>query len=170
MTKFFILILTLLTTASANETCSRLAIINYQEVLVDTNSTQKGEGLRYYLEKDPNALAHLERYQEGTQIQWQNALLGTAGTGLLIAGVLNNSDGNRANNTKKQLLVGGATLIAVNFLVARTLEAANENHLKNAVDEYNKRNLPKIYFMPDVAGRGEQSTGTSVGVQQDWGF
>ena len=34
------------------ETCSRTAIINYQKILVDINTTHKGEGLRYYLEKD----------------------------------------------------------------------------------------------------------------------
>lgn len=149
----------------AAESCSRIAIINYQEVLVDTNSTQRGEGLRYHLEKDQVAKSYLDKYQEGSQIKWQNSLLGSVGTGLVLSSFLTNSNGS----SKKTLLIGGATLIAINFLVAKTLDSANEKNLTNAIDEYNKRNLPKIYFSPK--GReGRDPSGYEVGLGKSWSY
>jgi hypothetical protein len=133
----------------ATETCSRTAIINFQEILVDTTSTQKGEGLRYHLEKDPVAKLYLDQYQTGTQVNWTNAALGSAGTLMLLSGVLLNDDGG----SKDQFLIGGAALIAVNFLVAMTLKHSNEDNLEKAVEEYNKRNLPRIYFNPTTSNR-----------------
>ena len=127
--------------ASALETCSRTAIINYQEVLVDTTSNQKGEGLRYYLEKDLIDKEYLDKYQEGSHLQWYQAVPGSVGTAMLLGGIIGASDSN-----KRSLIIGGAALIAVNFLVAKTFEAANEENLQKAVEEYNKRNLPLIHF------------------------
>lgn len=147
------------------EACSRIAIINYQEILVDTNSTQKGEGLRFYLEKDEKAQEYLNEYQKGTQIKWQNSVLGSVGTGLVLASFLSNSSGKN----KESLLVGGATLIAINFLVAKTLEATNEKNLINAIEEYNKRNLPKIYFSPTTSS-GRNPSGVEVGLNKSWNF
>lgn len=149
----------------AAESCSRVAIINYQEVLVDTNSTQRGEGLRYHLEKDTVAKSYLDKYQEGSQIKWQNSVLGSVGTGLILSSFFTNSNGS----SKKSLLIGGATLIAINFLVAKTLDSANETNLVNAIDEYNKRNLPKIYFSPN--GReGRNPSGYEVGLGKSWSY
>ena len=45
------------------ETCSRKAIVNYQEILVDGGSNKKGEGLRFYLEKDKYSKELLDKYQ-----------------------------------------------------------------------------------------------------------
>lgn len=149
----------------AAEACSRIAIINYQEVLVDTNSTQKGEGLRFHLEKDEKAKEYLDEYQKGTQIKWQNSLLGSVGTGLVLTSFLTNSTGNN----KRSLLIGGATLIAINFLVAKTLESANEKNLINAIEEYNKRNLPKIYFSPKTS-EGREPSGFEFGVNKSWNY
>ncbi len=152
--------------AYAVETCSRIAIINYQEVLVDTNSTEKGEGLRFHLEKDKTAKSYLDAYQEGTQIKWQNAVLGTAGTTMMLAGILTNNDSER----KQTLLIGGATFMILNFLVARTLEASNEQNLIKAIEEYNKRNLPKIYFNPDRETDGSLGPGVSFSISKEWSF
>ena len=152
--------------AFSQEICSRVAIINHQEVLVDTNSTQKGEGLRYHLEKDPVARSYLDLYQKGTQIQWHSALLGTIGTGLAAAGLLNNK-----SETKRTLLISGLSLILVNFLVAKTLEHENENNLTQAIKEYNKRNLPHIYFNPGKSdNRRDPSNASSVTIQKQWDF
>lgn len=151
----------------ATETCSRVAIINYQEVLVDTNSTQKGEGLRYHIEKDPIAKSHLDKYQEGTQIQWENAIIGTVGTGMIIGSLFTNSN----SNNKSTLMISGATMIAINFLVARTMESANEKNLVTSIEEYNKRNLPKIYFSSEkksADGRTPDSSG--VYLEKSWSF
>lgn len=151
---------------SAVETCSRIAIINYQEILVDSNATEKGEGLRYHLEKDPMAKAYLDTYQKYSATRWPNALLGTAGTGLLLVGVFT------SNSQESQIyLISGAAVILVNFLIARTLEVANEANLNRAVEEYNKRNLPKIYFNPENNLQGSMSFPSfKIGFSKDWSF
>lgn len=155
----FSLSLLMLTSVSFGaDTCSRVAIINYQEVLVDTSSTQKGEGLRFHLEKDELAKKFLDEYQKGTEMRWQNALLGTLGTGLIITGIFTNS----SSNNRKAFFISGGAFIAINFFVARTLEAANEKNLVRAIEEYNKRNLPRIYFSPDQDGE--------VYVEKSWSF
>lgn len=134
----------------AAETCSREATISYQKILVDTNSTQKGEGLRFYIEKDPIALDHLDEYQKGTQVKWPNAILGTLGTTLILSGLIFNS----SDSSRNSLFISGASMIAVNFLVAKTIAYKNEVHLQQAVEEYNKRNLPRIQFNPFIYEQG----------------
>lgn len=143
MRNFIIIVILnfIMTSLAAMETCSRTAVINYQEVLVDTNSNQKGEGLRYYLEKDLVARDYLDKYQDGTRLKWYQAIPGSVGTGLTLVGILSPGDNNR-----RSLIIGGITLILVNFLVAKTLEAANEENLQKSIEEYNKRNLPIIHF------------------------
>ncbi len=160
-----LIILALCANIYAVDTCSRLAVINYQEVLVDTNSTEKGEGLRFHLEKDPLAKSYLETYQEGTQIRWQNAVMGTLGTSLVLGGILTNNSGK-----KKTMLIGGATAIIINFLMAKTLDNANESNLIKAIEEYNKRNLPKIYFNPDLDSSRSTSPGVTMGLEKSWSF
>jgi hypothetical protein len=150
----------------AVETCSRVAIINYQEVLVDSNASEKGEGLRYHLEKDPVAKEYLDSYQKNSAIRWPNALLGTAGTGLMLLGLFSSDSQDR-----QIYLISGTATILVNFLIARTLEVTNEANLNHAIEEYNKRNLPKIYFNPD--GNRESSAqfpGFKIGLAKDWSF
>ncbi len=124
----------------AEETCGRTATVNYQKVLVDTNSSQRGDGLRYYLEKDPAASMYLEKYREGSGLRWQSAILGTLGSAMMLGGVMTSGSG------KKTLLIGGAVMVTVNFFIARTTDYTNESYLDRAVEEYNKRNLPKIYL------------------------
>ena len=162
---FLFILIALHNNAFAAETCSRVAIINYQEVLIDTNSTQKGEGLRFHLEKDEKAKEYLDKYQEGTQIRWQNSLIGSLGTGLVLSSFIINSNGS----SKQSLLIGGATLIAINFLVAKTLESANEKNLINAIEEYNKRNLPKVYFTPK-SREGRNPSSLEFGVGKTWSY
>ena len=152
----------------AIETCSRIAIINYQEVLVDANTSEKGEGLRYHLEKDPVALEYLNTYQKNSGIRWPSAVLGTAGTGLLLYGFFNSDPEDR-----RVFILAGTTTILVNFLVARTLELTNEANLNKAIEEYNKRNLPKIFFNPENP-EGTQSqidfSKMRIGLMQQWTF
>lgn len=162
---FFIFALVQVTT-HAVDTCSRIAIINYQEVLVDTNSTEKGEGLRYHLEKDPVAKSYLDKYQQGTQIRWENAVLGTVGTGLLIGGALVQSGGS-----KSPMIIGGIATMIVNFLLAKTFENSNEENLNKAIEEYNKRNLPKIYFNPgQSSSKDRDNTVSLLLLNKSWTF
>lgn len=151
--------------AHAAQTCSRIAVINYQEVLVDSNSSEKGEGLRFHLEKDPVAKEYLDKYQKGTRSRWHNAVLGTAGTGLLLAGVFNSD-----SDSRKILLISGASTLLVNFLLSRTIEMNNESNLNHAIEEYNKRNLPKIYFNPEETRSQLDLTNYRVGIMKQWTF
>lgn len=150
----------------AAETCSRTAIINYQEILIDTDSTRRGEGLRYYLEKDDVALQYLDKYQEGVEMKWHSALAGTAGTGLLIAGLFTNS----TSDSKSMMYIGGATLLALNFLIAKTLSTANEQNLIKAVEEYNKRNLPRIELQTPGSNAYQQTQSWGIGLSKQWSF
>lgn len=151
---------------NAVETCSRIAIINFQEVLVDSNTAEKGEGLRYHLEKDPVAKDFFNTYQKHSAIRWPNAVLGTAGTSLLLFGFFSSDSQDR----QTYLISGAATLFA-NFLIARTLEVNNEVNLNRAIEEYNKRNLPKIYFNPVSAQEGNnQFPSIKIGLAKDWNF
>ncbi len=154
-----------MTAIKALETCSRVATINFQEILVDPNTSQKGDGLRYFLEKDPEALKYLDEYQKGTQISWRNAVLGSLGTGFLFS-TLFVSD----SQDKKIYLASGATLILLNFLVSRTLEVSNEQNLNKAIEEYNKRNLPKIFFTPQASSDTLKLDNFMVGLAKTWDF
>jgi hypothetical protein len=149
------------------ETCSRIAIINYQEVLVDSNTSEKGEGLRYHLEKDPIALSYLNTYQKNSGIQWHSAVLGTAGTGMLLMGFFNSDSENR-----RLFVIAGASTILVNFLVSRTLEMTNETNLNRSIEEYNKRNLPKIFFNPEATQSQMDFDFSKIrlGLVQQWTF
>ncbi len=128
--------------SSAAEICSRIAVINYQEVLVDTNSAQKGDGLRFFLSKDKNATKFLNTYQEGTKIKWHSTVLGSLGTILFLSGLFKSS----GSSNKTTFMGVGAGLVGLNFVISKTLEKNNEINLIRAIEEYNKRHIPRIYF------------------------
>lgn len=148
-----------------NETCSRVATINYQNVLVDAGSNKRGEGLRFYLEKDPVSKSLLNEYQEKDKPTILSASTSTAGSILILTGLLqtNKSSGIQNSNT---LIYGGAILVALSYLTSKTLKFSNEKILKEAVDQYNKRNTPRIYFSPYKDHNGNSSVG--FGMQQEF--
>lgn len=150
--------------AFSAQTCSRIAIINNQEILVDSNSTDKGEGLRYYFEKDQKALEYLNQYQENSKIIWPNAILGTVGTSMLLWGAFNNS------TDRQPFLISGASLVIINFFVAKTLEVTNESNLNKAIDEYNLRNLPKIQLINEQANDKTYDFKLNLGLSLSWSF
>lgn len=172
---FIILIIVFFTRVTFSvETCSRTAIINFQEVLVDTSSSSKGDGLKYYLEKDPKAKSYFEKYRKESRPQWLTASIGTFGTSLILAGLFSSSSQDKSGLSNKDILVlGGAATLLLNFLVAKTFDYNNAKYLKKSVDEYNKRNLPRIYFDPfkevDPKGRiPNGSFGLSAGLIKDF--
>jgi hypothetical protein len=167
MLKLTVLILfALLGETFAAETCSRVATINYQEVLVDVSSNNRGEGLRYYLEKDQVAKSLLDEYQDNAKPSWKTAALSTLGTGMILGGILRTGSGENESFTNRNvLLVGGITMIAVSYLISRTSQYKNEYLLQKSVDEYNKRNTPKIYLTPLDTQKG---MGLGVGVGQEF--
>ena len=136
---------------AADEPCSRTARINFQEVLVDTSSSRKGEGIKYYLEKDPTAKTYYDTYVKKQKNQLIHSVLGTTAIGLILNGVLKSNDPNKNNFQNKGVwIASGALLIGLNILLAHTLSISNEKNLQRAVKEYNKRNLPKIHFGPFI--------------------
>ncbi len=130
----------------AEETCSRTAIVNNQKVLVDTNSVQKGEGLKNYLEQDASAQQFLEEYRKGISSKWQNAALGTFGTALILGGLL----ASNGDKTRNGLIISGVSVMAINFFVASTLDYSNEANLQKSIEEYNRRNASKIYMEGEI--------------------
>lgn len=154
-----------LSNSMANETCSRVATINYQKVLVDAGSNKQGEGLRFYLEKDPISTKLLNNYQKENKPTIFAASASTAGSLMILAGLLqtNNVPGIQNSNT---LIYGGGVLVALSYLTSKTIQYSNEKILKEAVDQYNKRNTPRIYFSPYRDNNG--SSGVGFGIQREF--
>jgi hypothetical protein len=152
------------------ESCARTAVVNYQEILVDTNTTNKGEGLRYYLEKDPVAKNYLEKYQSSGRPQKLIAGVGALGSSMLLASLYTpKKKGVSGLQTRDILVIGGVVTLLTNFLIARTYDYNNEAYLEKAIDEYNKRNLPRIYFGPTLddarqARNSKRKFGINAGV------
>jgi hypothetical protein len=153
--------------ASGAETCSRVATINYQEVLVDVSSSKRGEGLRYYLQKDDSARELLDEYQENNRPTWRSAAVSTVGTAMILGGILRTGKGDGDTILSRNfLLFGGISLIAVSYLISKTQQYNNEYLLQRSVEEYNKRNTPRIFFAPTAPRAG--SVGLGVGVGQEF--
>lgn len=159
MIKLFLVFLIFSHGINAAETCSRIATINYQEVLVDAGSGKLGEGLRFYLEKDSNSKKLLDEYQQKSAPTIISASASTAGSLLILGGLLSSSNQGRAN-----LIYGGAILIALSYLTSKTLQYNNEELLQKSIEQYNKRNRPHIYFSPLQDNNG--SPGFGVGLQK----
>lgn len=134
--------------SGAENTCGRTAIINNQEVLVDISFSNKGEGLRPYLNKDATAKSYLDQYQKQGLSQNKNAIIGSMAIGLLLGAAAIPDKSKLGPLDKQDLIATGISFLAINFLVAKTMDVKNENLLRRSIDEYNKRNNPKIYFLP----------------------
>lgn len=157
--------LLLIATAHAAETCSRVATINYQEVLVDTSSNNRGEGLRYYLEKDQVAKDLLDEYQENNQPSIRSAAMSTVGGLMIVGSFLSTGKGGSGITDRNFLLFGGLSLIGINYLISKTNQHHNEYLLSRSVEEYNKRNTPRIFFSPTDPKAG---MGLGLGVGQEF--
>lgn len=154
------------TLVGAAETCSRVATINYQEVLVDVSGNNRGEGLRYYLEKDQVAKELLDEYQDNNKPTWKGAAMSTLGTGMILGSFLSTGSGESEGITSRNfLLFGGLSLIGISYLVSKTNQFNNEYLLSKSVEEYNKRNTPRIFFTPTDPRNG---VGLGMGVGQEF--
>ena len=114
---------------------------------MDTSSLKKGDGLRPYISKDAEAKNHLDNYQKTLLGRNQNAVIGTLGLGVMLSSII---VAEKHPLEEKSLLTMGASLLIINFLVAQAIRLKNEDLLTKSIHEYNKRNYPKIYFMPDL--------------------
>lgn len=162
----FMLLISFITSfeVAANQNCSRVAEINYQEVLVDTSSNDLGEGLRYYLQKDEVAKKLLDEYQENNRPTWKSAFLSTIGSTMILFGILRTTSGEGETLTNKNTLIfGGASLVATSYLISQTSQYNNEWLLQKSVEEYNKRNTPRIFFS---TGSPQGGSGLGLGIQK----
>lgn len=161
--RILLIALTLLnaTNSIADTTCSRIATVNYQEVLVDAGTGKMGEGLRFYLEKDPESLALLDEYQERNKPSPLTAGASTVGSLMILSGVLQSGDESFLGD-KKTLITGGAILVGLSYLMTKTVRRNNERFLNLAIDQYNKRNSPRIYFTPVRDNNGSSGVGFGV--------
>ncbi len=149
--------------AQANQTCSRVATINYQNILVDAGSDKKGEGLRFYLEKDPVSKKLLNDYQKKSKPGILSGASSTLGSLLILSGLIQANKVSGSQNSES-LILSGSLLVALSYLTSKTLQFSNEKILKEAVDQYNKRNSPRIYFSPFKDNNG--NSGAGFGIQQ----
>lgn len=130
------------------------------------SSKNRGEGLRYYLQKDDVAKGLLDEYQANNRPTWKSAAMSTLGTAMMLGGLLRTSGNDSSGITGRNfLLFGGATMIAVSYLYSKTIQYNNEYLLYKSVEEYNKRNTPKIFFSPTDPKNG---LGLGVGVGQEF--
>ena len=149
----------------AADICSRVATIRYQEVLVDAGTDKPGEGLRFYLEKEPKSKELLDQYQEGNRPTVLNASASTLGSLLILAGLMQTSASDGSQN-RNSLFYGGSTLIALSYLSTKTRQLSNEKLLEASIEHYNKRNKPRIYFYPHKDNNN--SSGLGFGVQRNF--
>lgn len=159
------IVIHMLLPAQLHAACSRIATINYQKILVDAGTDKKGEGLRFYLEKDPQSKILLDKYQKENQPTFLKASTSTIGSILLLTGLLQPNESSGIQN-KNTLMYGGAFLIALSYLTSKTLQYSNEKYLEQAVDQYNKRNSPRIYFSPYK--ENNKKTGIGFGFSQEF--
>lgn len=150
----------MISNAVAEKTCSRVATINYQQVLVDAGSNKKGEGLRFYLEKDPISKKLLDKYQEKSKPSLWHAAASTTGSLLVLSSLLQTDKDSFLGN-KNSMMYGGALLIGISYLTSKTKSFSNEKLLQQSINQYNKRNSPKIFFSPNT-----QNNSFGIGIQQ----
>ena len=163
MSQFLLILLILLNysvTSSANEGCNRIAIVNYKEVSVDSGSNDKGEGLRFYLERDKDALELLNHYQENAKPSEISTTASTIGSSMILLGILRPNDGGEGLSNRNSLVFGGLFLASMSFIITKTLQYNNETILQSAIEQYNKRNTPRIYFSPFK----NDNTGFGIGI------
>ncbi len=160
--KFLIGIVFLFQTARvwSAQSCSRVAYINYQEVLVDSSSSVRGDGLKFYLNRDPIAKEYLHVYQEQSKPSKNSAAISTIGIGISLAGLLTSKD-QEGIFSRNALVATGLGVIILNLFVSKTMLYQNEKNLIRSIDEYNKRNRPQIYFSPY---KDNEENGGGVGV------
>ena len=146
---FFLLFAIFFNHLWAKEACGRHVIIENQKVLIDTNTITKGEGLRDYLTKDPIAEKLFIEYQNKTRPKWKHAIIGSVGTGLFITGLTKSGSFTDSGLTsKRSLMISGLSILIINFLMVKTFQFTDETLLLRSIEEYNKRNRPRIFLGP----------------------
>ena len=146
-----------------NQTCSRVAIYNNEEVLIDGHTSKKGSGLNKIMKSNMLAMKHLENYQTNNEMKIFNIASGTVSTASIFAGLL--YTGSKAN--KNNLLIFGGLIALVNFLTTKTIEFYNERELDLAISEFNKTSDNKIRVIDKRVNKKVQN---SIFLNKSWSF
>lgn len=135
----------------AQDSCGRVATINYQDIFIDSSSTKKGEGLRNFLAQSPESLALLNEYQENTRPNYWIAGSSTAGFMLIILGLMS----TRKTGTyysKQSLMTTGVVVMALSLVTSQTLKRQNEDRLMESIEIYNSTGGPQIELPEEKSG------------------
>lgn len=147
----------------STQTCSRKAIYQNKEILIDGHTGAKGSGLVKILEKNPKALSHLNSYQNANDVQTFNLISGSVSTLSLLTGLLYTGD----KNNKSNFLVFGGVVALINFLTTKTIHFYNERELTLAIEEFNKSSEHQIRSL-DVPA--QKQTKPSLFINKNWSF
>lgn len=145
------------------EICSRIAKINFQEVLVDAGDGRKAEGLRFYLEKDLVAKNLLDEYQDINRPSALSVGVSTVGSLMILTSIFQTGNSNALGH-RDTLMFSGIAVIGINYLINKTISQNSEKILNKAIEQYNKRNSPKIFFNPYLDD--SNNLGASAGFTQ----
>lgn len=126
----------------------RTVQINGESIAIDASTTQKGEGIRYYLEKDPIALEYLNQYAQTNKPNWKRIAVSTFGVGLILGSIIASNETDNIFLKRDTLLYSGLGIVALSFIFAKTKQGEQEIYLNQAIQEYNKRNKPEIIWSP----------------------
>lgn len=123
--------------------CDRLIKYRGKTLPCDSPLRRDGESLRSILEKSPEAIDELDRYQAGRNSMKFAAYTGTAGLVLLLGSELitnvfiPENEGARRQNTTRVLRYTGAGLTVGGILFGLSALRSNEGHLQSAILKYN---------------------------------
>ena len=115
--------------------CERIMLYQGKNQEIDSDLGNDAEHLKRLVQDVPSAVAELDAYQENRRKVKLAAYIGSAGLILAGAGLIAGSN--------KGLAYGGALLTAGSFGFGLGLLQSNENHLKNAVQNYNSAHPEK---------------------------
>jgi len=135
----------------AQDSCGRIATVNYQDIFIDSSSTKKGEGLRNFLAQTPESLTLLNEYQKNTSPNYVIAGASTVGFTLLLLGLTSNRESG-GFYSKESLVSTGLVIMALSLVTSQTLKRQNEDRLMESIELYNSNGGPQIELPVEKSG------------------
>lgn len=141
--------------------CARQAYVGDELVQIDYGSEKNADVLRMYLEKSPESISLLDKYQAKETGKYLEMTTGTIGSIVVISALTGDMD----DNLRSQRLLSGMGLLFVGYLFKRTLEFQRESILEDAVRIYNLSHTPKIFLSPTLI---DNKIAPSLNLSQDF--
>lgn len=116
--------------------CERQIIYRNKVLACDSPIAADGEGLRMLLSSSPEAMAHLDHYQQNRRSMVNTAYFGMAG--LMVAAF---APRWASNPSERSIWIGGGLALTLgSFAYGRSRLRANESYLDQAIDTFNRAN------------------------------